>query len=362
MTGRERLTAILNKQPADRLSWTTLVDNATLSLLPEKLRGNGGIDFYRHLGCDMFLLNGWNTPHHFRSPELRWPQGVEERGWNEGDTRFHEWKTPRGALTAAYRRSHPVKYPVDSVEAVRIYRAMWEGAQFVKHDDTAILAAIDAAIGDDGVVTRFWGPSAIPRLLEVDMGAQNFYYLLFDHPEEMDALINAIHKREMEAFRHLAAGPWQSVTLVENTSTYYISPKVYEAYNMPHQRDFVEIVKKAGKAALLHMCGHVRDILPLIKETGCDGIHALTPPPTGNTPWEDALDVLGEDLIILGCLVPSVFIRGRIEDIGSALDRMISPRLRKANFVLAPFADGIPVEAERFYAVQRWMEKNAPRR
>ena len=31
MNGRERLNAVLHKQPTDRLSWTTLVDNVTLS-------------------------------------------------------------------------------------------------------------------------------------------------------------------------------------------------------------------------------------------------------------------------------------------------------------------------------------------
>jgi hypothetical protein len=76
MTGRERLNAVLKKQPKDRLAWTTIVDNETLALVPEALRGNGGIDFYRHLGCDIFLLNGWNTPYGFKSPELRWPSNV----------------------------------------------------------------------------------------------------------------------------------------------------------------------------------------------------------------------------------------------------------------------------------------------
>ena len=41
MTGRERLNAVLRKQPKDRLPWTTIVDNATLALLPEALRENG---------------------------------------------------------------------------------------------------------------------------------------------------------------------------------------------------------------------------------------------------------------------------------------------------------------------------------
>lgn len=358
MTGRKRLQAVLQKHPKDRLAWTTLVDNTTLDRFPQELRGNSGIDFYRHLGCDIFLLNGWNTPYRFRSPELRWSEDVEVQTREENGKTIREWKTTKGTLTGIVDRGHPVKYSVDSLQTVSIYREMWEGATFADHDDTAIFSALETLIGNDGVVTRFWGPSTIPRLLEEDMGVENFYYLLFDHPAEMDGLIRTIHERELEAFKCLANGPWESVTLTENTSTFYISPDIYKQYNMPHEREFVEIVKQRGKVALLHMCGHVHGILHLIKETRCDGIHALTPPPTGNTPWEDALDVLGEDLIIFGCLDPSVFISGHVEKIGSSLDALITPRLRKANFVLAPFADGVPVDLERFYAVKRWVEKN----
>ena len=356
MTGRERLQAILRKQPADRLSWTTLVDNNTLSGLPEELRGNSGIDFYRHLGCDIFMLNGWNTRHDLRGPAMSWAPDVACSGREENGRYITEWKTPRGTLTGISERGHPIKYPVDTLEAVAIYRAMWEGARFTACDDTEALRAIDRLIGDDGVVTRFWGPSTIPRLLEVDMGVESFYYLLADHPAEMEGLIRTIHERELEAFRILADGPWDSVTLIENTSTYYIGPEIYRRFNMPHQREFVDLVKSRGKAALLHMCGHVGTILPLIKETGCDGIHALTPPPTGNTPWEQALDVLGEDLVIIGCLDPSIFISGRVEDVGPALDALVTPRLRASHFVLAPFADGIRVGLDRFRAVKEWVD------
>ena len=356
MTGRERLQAVLKKQATDRLPWTTLVDNNSLDRFPPELRGNGGLDFYRHLGCDIFLLDGWNTPHGFGSPDLQWTPGTAVDHSRAGTQDVTTWQTPKGDLTAIYERGHPVKYPVDLIEAVRVFRWMWEGARFERRDESAPFAAIERLLGHDGVMTRFWGPSTIPRLLEQDMGTQNFYYLMADYPEEMDGLIRTIHGCELEAFRILAEGPWESVTLVENTSTYYISPQIYEKYNMPHQRDFVEIVKRAGKTAILHMCGHVLAILPLIKETGCDGIHALTPPPTGNTPWEAALDVLGDDLIILGALDPSIFVSGPVDQIGPALDRLITPRLRASPFVLAPFADGIPVELERFLAVKRWVE------
>lgn len=357
MTGRERLNAVLRRQPKDRLPWTTLVDGATLSLVPEEQRGNGGIDFYKHIGCDIFLLNGWNTPYAFRSPEHRWPAEVEIVRQQEGRRTTIQHRTPKGNLTRFIERGHPTKYPVDSLSALKIYREMWEGASFVAHDDSDTLVRLNSLIGEHGVVTRFWGPSTIPRLLEEDMGAENFYYMLADHREEVAALVQTIHQRELDAFRILADGPCDSVTLVENTSTYYISPEIYRQYNMPHQRDFVDAVKSRGKTAILHMCGHVHGILDLIKETGCDGIHALTPFPTGNTPWEDALDVLGEDAIIFGCLDPTVFAAGEIRGISSALDALITPRLREAGFVLSPMADGIAIDPARFHAVGQWVRK-----
>jgi len=360
MTGRERLNAVLRGEAKDRLPWTTLVDGATLSLLPPGLGIGNCIDFCRHIGCDVFLLNGWSTAFEFRSPELRWGPETRVRTSRQGEEQTVNWETPRGRLTAVLRRGHPCKYPVDSPEALRVYREMWEAAAYVAHDDAETFRAVDALVGTSGIVTRFWGPSTIPRLLEIDMGVENFYALYCDHPEEMDGLINLMHARELPAFGHLAAGPCSSVTLIENTSTSYISPEVYAKYNMPHQRDFVAAVHGAGKAALLHMCGHVRALLELIRETGCDGIHALTPPATGNTPWELALDVLGEDLVILGCLDPATWIAGDIRGIPAALDRLITPRLREANFVLHPFADGIPVPLERFQAVARWVERSQP--
>jgi uroporphyrinogen-III decarboxylase len=196
-------------------------------------------------------------------------------------------------------------------------------------------------------------------LLEFDAGMINFYYLLNDYPQEMEALINTIHKRELKAFEILAQGPCDVIILCENTSSFYISPEVYRKYNGPHVRDFVDIVHAAGKTAIIHMCGHVKNLLDQIKDTGLDGIHALTPPPTGDTPWELAMDVIGEDLIIIGVLDPTIFILGPVEEIASALDVLYTPRLRRANLILCPFADGIPVPLERFHAVADWMNRNS---
>ncbi len=358
MTGRERIISILNKQPVDRLAWTTLVDGHTLNNLPDEMQGMSGIDFYRYIGCDIFLLNNWGIQPGFSSPAFVWPKEVTVSSRIDDGKTIRDLQTPEGTLTTIYRGGHPIKHPVTSIEEVNLYREIWENAEFVARDDSQAYERINAIIGEDGITTRFWGPSTIPRLLEYDMGVKGFYYLLWDHPQEMEALINTIHERELKAFEILAWGPSDVIILCENTSTFYISPEIYRKYNGPHVRDFVEIVHAAGKMAIIHMCGHVKNILDQIKDTGLDGIHALTPPPTGDTPWDLALDILGEDLIIIGVLDPTIFTSGPVEEIASALDALYTPRLRRANFILWPAADGIPVPLERFQAVADWMNGN----
>ena len=55
---------------------------------------------------------------------------------------------------------------------------------------------------------------------------------------------------------------------------------------------------------------------------------------------------------------PTLFVGGPVDGIGPGLDAAITLRLREANFVLCLFADGLPVDRERFYAVKRWVERN----
>ncbi len=359
MTGRERLLALCRHQPADRLSWTILVDQHTLGGLPPALQQRGGLALCRHLGCDVFLLDGWGTPHTFASPALVWGAGVEERWHHEGECSSRRLVSPAGPLQADFRRSHPVRFLVNDVNELRLYRRLWEDARFEARDDTASHRQLTLDLGDDGIYTRFWGPSTIPRLLEYDLGTEGFYYLLHDHPAEMEALIHVIHERELEAFRLLAASPAEVITLCENTSTYYISPDVYRRYNGPHVRDFVDIVHASGKTALVHMCGHVRQLLPLIRQTGLDGSHALTPPQTGDTPWDLALEVLGDDQVIVGALPADRWLLGPVDQIPRVLDELLTPRVQRSPFILGVFADGISVPLERFEAVASWFRSNS---
>jgi hypothetical protein len=79
----------------------------------------------------------------------------------------------------------------------------------------------------------------------------------------------------------------------------------------------------------------------------------------GDLPFEEALDALGDGLIILGGVFDgAVFQKERVarQEIWRALDRLFTPRLLNAPFLLWLGADGLPTPLDRFLAARDWME------
>jgi len=91
------------------------------------------------------------------------------------------------------------------------------------------------------------------------------------------------------------------------------------------------------------------------------GINGLTLPRTGDCPLENALDPIGEYLVIpKGVLDGAVFhgedaTRERIWDL---LDQACTSRIRQANLLLWVAADGLPTPMERCHAVRDWMDRH----
>ena len=364
MTGRERLQAVLDREPVDRLSWTTLVDSRTRSPMPDEARELPVLDFYRHVGCDILQFGNYGLPEDLRVQLVRGIHPFEEKRSRSGDTVVRERTTPWGTLTAVSQNGHPTRYPVGSLDEVRLLTRVWQESRFEEHPDARAAARrLIEAIGDDGLYFPTLPPSPVQQLIEVEMGLERFYHFLQDHPAEMAALLDAMHQGRKQQYEVAArSAPSPALIAVENTSSTLTSPDVYRRHTLPQIRDYVEIVHRHGKKLILHMCGKLRHLLEVIGHTGADGINALTPPDVGDCPLEHALDILGDDLMMMGgILQPEAFHApgAAKKDIWRLLDELYTPRLRRANLVLWVQADGIPTPLWKFLAVREWMEQNA---
>lgn len=364
MTGRERLTAMLNGKPKDRVPWTTLVDGITRGVMSAPVRELSVLDFYKHIGCDIFQFGNYGLepenavkyPYRMKRPD------VEESARMEAEHRVRRTlRTPWGTLETVIQSAHQVKYPVETIEDLRILKKVWENTEYVPDTQGCreTYERIDALIGDGGVYIPIVAPSALQTLLEEDIGTKNFYYMYSDYPEEVTELVELIHDRRKQEYRIIAEHmPFIGCISVENTSTTYISPPIYRRFSQRHMADFVGIMHGRGKKGILHMCGHVNRLLPDFIPTCLDGIHALTPPPVGDTPLANALDALGEGLFIVTAFGYSAsspdYSRGKL---WREIDAAVTPRLRRANVLFGLGADGLAMPEDRFYDTRDWFVK-----
>ncbi len=365
MTGRERILNLLNGLPVEGLTWNALVDTTTLTAMPPEVQALNVVDFCRLVGADVLQLGDFSLPQDRQvgDPFVARISGVEMKEFSpEEGFLVRRTLTPWGDLTATFRQGHPLEYPVKDLEDLRILRRVWEATSYEEAGGEweARYRKADEYIGESGIYTHFIPSSPVQRLIEYEMGMVNFYSMLHDHRSEMEGLLEVMQARWLETVSILArCTPAQVIIPVENTSTTLISPALYALYSLPQMRAFAELVHSCGKKAVFHMCGWLKNLLPCLAETGLDGIHALTPPTVGDTPFDLAMDTLGERVTLMGILDGTVFHDPDVthREIWMLLDRIYTPRLRKANFLLIVAADGLPTPLWKFQAVQEWMER-----
>ncbi len=365
MTGRERLLNILHGDGIDRPAWTTLVDRKSRAGMPRALREMSVLDFYRHVDCDVLQWSNWGleSEAQFVIPSRLVCPHVEESSVTDPDGTIRvERRTDWGTLTATFRDGHPVKHAVQSLDDVRMLTNIWLNSRYEEvPDDGDSYSRTKAIIGDSGILADSVAPSPVQQLIEVEMGLCAFYYLLQDHEREMRELLDVMHARRLEEYRILARRSQADVIIpVENTSSMLTSPTVYAQYSLPQLREYVDVLHDHGKMVVLHMCGHLRDLLGPIRETGLDGINALTPPPVGDTRWEDVLDAFGEDFVILGGVLPPELLHKSVfseRELCATLDDLFTPRIRSARFLLWAAVDGLPTEVRRLEAVGAWARR-----
>lgn len=362
MTGQERLNNICNRLPVDRIAWTTLVDDISRSIMSEQIRGMSPFDFYRYIGCDILQFGNYGLPesHQVIAPcRLVTPVEIEEHKTFDGLS-VRKQKSPWGILTATFKNGQPIKFPVESIDELVILKNIWLNSHYEEVSGTnESYDFVNNEIGESGIYVPTLSPSPIQQLLEEDIGITKFYYLLYDYQKEMEELFDIMHQCRLQEYEIFAKKmPGNIIILVENTSSTFISPSIYEKYSLPQICDFVNTMHKYNKKAIIHMCGFLKDLLPTIKETGLDGINGLTPPPVGDVSFEETLDILGDDFVIMG----GIFDQGIMhktsvstDEIEFALEKIFTSRIRNSNFLLWIGIDGIPISIDRLFAVRNWI-------
>lgn len=319
MTGKERLLAALRGGQPDFVPFAPnlyhwFYYHRARNTLPPEL--HGAVHPYqalRALGAD--LLARWDTMHATRTvysagEYSRMPVGETDRAtevvltfntYAPGHDRYRQtFKTPYGVLQQewTFEREQGTEFETkhwwtDFDEEYRAIRFMLEAREY--QFDSALFHGWVDKTGDDGLVMLAINESPL-KMLHWLAGQEKASLFIYDHPEEMLALAR-IHTEKTLAYLEKvvdSAGVELFVSL-DNLDSMFYSPTFFRDYCHEFFARAAEIVHSRGKLFLVHSCGRVRALLPLVGQTQVDCLEGVTPPPIGNTPLGEVRRQVGYD-------------------------------------------------------------------
>ncbi len=283
MTPKERWLAAIRMQPLDRLPFWPKLDGAYPKAQEERFKGMDIEKIHEFIGSDRHIwINSCIK-------EKRSRTSVEHvKGDNETRTVF---KSKYGqtelvcVLDETSSSRHPVKFPVESpddiLHMIEMYEDISVELDVQEHEKTKTRVK---EIGPNAVTSTSFGESPLMYWIEWMAGVENGHYLLADQPEKVECLFNAMQKvliaREKIVCEH---NPADLIYLTENTSTTLISPDQYRTYCSKQVGECAKIAKATDRNMVLHMCGHLKDILPDLAKIPVRAFEAFTAPTLGNT-------------------------------------------------------------------------------
>ena len=283
MTSKERWLAAARMEPVDRLPFWPKLDAAYPRAQGGRLRDAAIDAIHDWVGSDKHV---WVAPC-VREVRVRTSLEVS----TQGKVRRTAYRTPHGEtemitrFDEASQAWHPTRFPVRTRAEVRLMTAYFEDTA-VELDRVLLeqARARMAEVGQDGVVCSSIGESPLMRWVEWIAGVENAHLLLADYPEEVEVLFEAMHRVLLEKTRIVAEhSPVDMLYMTENTSTTLISPQQYRRYCYRHIQAYGEIARRYGRILALHMCGHLKLLLPMLSELPAQVFEAFTSPPVGNT-------------------------------------------------------------------------------
>ena len=139
------------------------------------------------------------------------------------------------------------------------------------------------------------------------MGTEEAFYALYDYPETVEAYFAALSESHERLIDQINLSPIPSVNFGDNLHYKVLSPELFQKYVLPEYQKRIERLHKAGKFVDSHWDGDTKLFLPFAKETGLDGIEAITPIPQGDVTIEEIKEGLGDQVFLLDGLPAILF-------------------------------------------------------
>ena len=318
MTGRDRLLAVFRGEQADMVPFAPNLylwfhARKALGKLPAELAGaQHPFEALRHLGAE--ILARWDTMAATHSVYGGGPSTLEYAG-NSGipdvfttayntyppgrgtcSRRFH---TPYGALRQTWNLSleagtdYQSEFLWKSWDDFKAIRYLLETTSYV-FDSGEFQSWVDR-VGDDGLMMVHITQSPL-KTFHWLAGAGNASLFIADHPEEMKELALIHEAKALSLLESIVDDASAEVFMsLENLDSMFYSPRLYRDFCDSFFSRAAEMIHARDKILMVHACGRVRVLLPLVGRSGVDCLEGITPAPAGNVELSEARRLTGSN-------------------------------------------------------------------
>lgn len=209
------------------------------------------------------------------------------------DLRREKFITPSGSTELLYRYDpasasyYPEKHPITTVEDIKIMTEWFQTAKpslDPKRLTDALNSIENVKMEQTGITSALSGASPFLYYVVHLAGLENANMLLFDHPEEVEALLDATVEHVILRLKlHLEQLKPDICLFVENMSTMLVSPPQFRDYALSHIKTSKNICDEHNGRFALQLPGHIEAILDDLAEMDNLIIEGVCSSPVGDT-------------------------------------------------------------------------------
>jgi hypothetical protein len=300
--------------------------------LPERYKDMELLDVYDDLNASVRAYGMFN-----RTIKITEGEDVEITSEDHGTHVHTTWQTPVGSLKQITHRvrtetevsAYTVEHMVKTIEDLKILEYILR-ARKVEFDWKAYDAG-NELLGDRAEPTIYLPRESLQGLIINYMGFETTIYALHDHPIEIERFLEVMEETDDPVYDVVAQSPIRIINFGDNLHAETMPPPLFSKYILPYYQMRSAQLHKAGKFTHAHWDGYLRTLLPFAKETGLDGLEALTPLPQGDVTLEEIKDALGDELILIDGIPATHFLQQtsyeELEEFTLKVLDMFSPNL-----------------------------------
>lgn len=334
---RKELNLAIFEGTADRVLWqprleTWLGHHRAEGTFPERYKGMSNFEIYDAIGASVRYAASAGIDRYTE------PDDVEHSSEQYDDHYISIVKTPSGEIRTVHRdiwvdgklkNRRIAGFPVKTPQGLRVVTDLVERQQF-RANQEAFKNAADA-VGHRAEPTIFLTSSGFTELIKNHCGLLDTYYLLNDHPAEVEAYLEACDRRDDRIVDAALELPCRIFNLGDHATNEFTPPPILKRYMLPRWQRISDRLHKHGRFVHSHWDGNSALMLPYLMETRMDGVESLTPEPMCDMTLEQMKEAVQDKMVVLDLIraidfLPNFAMDEMLEFVKRIID-MFAPRL-----------------------------------